>query len=203
MYHYAKYTLIGLIIAAIVIFLTVDAIKNKTQIDLGVVIASGYTGFGDERLSALRELAEEVVGDVDGDGEVNIDLYFIDLTDGNGVAQYDRFELVLSKADDEYLLFLLDDLRSKTHGERGDFDGLMKFGFEVSEDEWYRLYVGDSPAIQAFPKAPETTNSYRFTDVEYASLQTWKANGTLGEKRAEAAVRLLKALVEYDNFPAE
>jgi hypothetical protein len=204
LYHYAKYTLIAIVAAALIIFLTVDALTNRTKLDLGVVIAAGYSGFGEERLQPLKELAERVVGDVNGDGEINIDLYVIDLADSDGIAQYNRLELVLSRAEDEYLLFLLDDLRSRTHGERSDFDGLAKYGFEPSDDEWYRVYVGNSPAIQAFPDAPESSdNTYRFTDVEYASLQTWKASGSLREKRSEAAVRLLKALVGLDFSGAE
>jgi hypothetical protein len=198
MYHYARYALIVLTAIALIVFLTIDALTHRAKLDLGIVIATGYTGFGEAQLQPLKELAEQVVGDIDGDGIVNIDLYVIDLADADGINQYNRLELVLSKSEDEYLLILLDDLRSRTHGERGDFDGLVKFGFDPPEDEWYRIYIGDSPVVQTFPRASSTYNSYRFTNIEYASLQTWKANGSLGEKRADAAVRLLNAIMGMD-----
>ncbi|MDR0818716.1 MAG: hypothetical protein LBN43_03985 [Oscillospiraceae bacterium] len=192
MFHYFKYAVGGLTLVILILVLTLDA-TGKTKYDIAIAVVAGY-GISEDELEPLLNLAADVVGDLDGDGAVNIDLFNINLNTTDAMNQFSRFELTV--ADEEFMLILLDNRRSVSIGERGDFDNLDKYDFAVEEDYPYRLYIGDSEIIADFPKVTDSGGTYEFTEVEYACLQTWKAKGSLGEKRADAAVRLLRAIAD-------
>jgi hypothetical protein len=190
MFHYVKYAVAGLTLVIIILVLSLDA-ASKTKYDLAIAVVAGY-GIPEDELEPLLNLAADIVGDLDGDGAVNIDLFNINLNTTDAMNQFSRFELTL--ADEEFMLIFVDNRRSISVGERGDFDNLAKYGFDAGEDYPYRLYVGDAKVFEDFQEVENSGGTYEFTKVEYACLQTWKAKGSLGEKRADAAVRLLRAI---------
>ncbi|MDR2360829.1 MAG: hypothetical protein LBD85_06080 [Oscillospiraceae bacterium] len=195
-YHYLKIVLVSLAAAAVVVFLTIDAL-NTVRFDLGVAIVTGFD-IPDESLRSIRSLAAETIGDLNGDGEVNIDIRTINLNGnelGSGEVNYQHFELAISKAENLTLVFLLDDKQSRIHGERGDFDSAERLGLNADSDEtWYRVYVGDSPAIKALPDAPSGQSDWGRT--EYLCLETWKAANA---ESADAAIRLARVLANGNN----
>jgi hypothetical protein len=195
-YHYLKIVLAVAAAAAIVVFLTVDAL-NKVHYDFGIAIAAGFD-ISEESLQPLRELAAETVGDLNNDGEINIDIRYMNLSGnelGGGESNYQQFELAISKAENLMLVFLLDDKQSRVHGDRGDFDGAERLGLKEDSDEtWYRVYVGGSPVIQALPKVP--VNQTDWGNIEYLCLEIWK---TKDKDKIDAALRLARALTDGNN----
>jgi hypothetical protein len=193
MYHYFKYVVGGAVLVLLVIVLTLDS-ASKQKYDFGIVVAAGY-GINSDQMQPFLDYVADFVGDLDGDGFVNIEVMNINLNTTDAMNQLSRFEVTLN--DDAFVLFLLDDKRSRTIGGRGDFDNLESFGFEVDPETPYRVDVSGLPALATFPDADQPGGTYSFDRIKYACIQTWKLNGKskFSTSQAAAATRLLRAIV--------
>ena len=97
-YHYKWPLLIGVVVLGIIVFITVDSLR-KERYDTTVVIATDYF-VDEEQLSALDQVLKPVVGDLDGNGKVNIN--YAVLYVGNtevGRQNQERMYLYMSQED--------------------------------------------------------------------------------------------------------
>jgi len=173
LYHYVKFVIAGLILLVVVVYLSIDAF-TRVKYDFSIAIATERT-LTSEEIVPLRSLVEEVVGDINGDGAVNVNIWAITLNDAH-TEGFNSIEIAL--ADEEYLLFLLNDTQSAIRGNRGDFDNLELLGFPVAEGVNYRVEVEG------------------LADATFGSLATWKASGKYADVRTNAAKTLLKELMK-------
>ena len=184
-YHYGKLAILVLILLIIGIWLTADALhKEKYDLNIAVAVNGPVPESG---LDRLRDSLISVVGDVNGDGKVLINIQAVDLSDQedpSGAQQ--RLMLYLSLP--EYPLFLLDEDRSALYCRQEDtFQELRNYGIETEDPTGMRVYVGGRPLLQGLGR-------YDF----YACLSDWTVSGKGSKKTTEAAVRVLQAILESE-----
>jgi hypothetical protein len=162
---------------------------------------AGGVEVSNEQLQDLRDFVADIVGDLNNDGEARIDLTYIDLNsaDMNG---YSRLELAV--ADEDYTLFLLDELRADQIGSRGDLDNLNRFGFEPeAQNAPWRVFIGDNPIIADLPKPADSGSlNQRFSNVAFACISDWTSLGKGDEARTDAAIRVVEQLITNKAVPS-
>ncbi|MDR0859213.1 MAG: hypothetical protein LBN97_09315 [Oscillospiraceae bacterium] len=131
----------------------------------------------------LRAVAMEACGDLDGNGEISVDLVTVDLS-ADQLTTYQQLEVLL--AQPEYVLFILEDKESLVHGARGDFNLIENYGFVPDKGSPFRVELSGSPAVEAL--APGRTL--------YGCLADWTTSGKGKREWTLAAVTLLDMLVE-------
>ena len=181
-YHYGKIALLVLVLLIIGIWLTVDAL-HKEKYDLNMVIAANgpVTESGAEE---LRAELEKVVGDVNRDGKVLLNIQTIDLADAENL-EGNHNRLMLYLALPEFTLFILDEDRSTLYCSKEDtFQPLANYGIDTDDPSGLRVYVGDRPLLK-------NLGPFKY----YASLSDWTVDGKGDKAVTAAAVRALECIL--------
>lgn len=146
-YHYKWPLLIGVVIFGIIAFITVDSLR-KVRYDTTVVIATDYY-VDDTQLEALDEILKPVVGDIDGNGQVNID-YAVLFVGNTEVGRQNQERMYLYMSQDDVGLYLLSENVSDafTNPELEYFtDSLSDMGLPCDADNPVRLSLKDNPVL--------------------------------------------------------
>ena len=146
-YHYKWPLLIGVVVLGIIVFITVDSLR-KERYDTTVVIATDY--YVDEtQLDALDQVLKPVVGDIDGNGKVNI-CYAV-LYVGNievGRENQERMYLYMSQQDVGLYLMSENVSDAYTNPELEYFtDSLSDMGLPCDADDPVRLSLKDNSVL--------------------------------------------------------
>ena len=103
-YHYKWPVLVSIAVVGIIAFITVDSLR-KERYDTTVVIATEYS-VDEEDLDALDAVLKPVVGDLDGNGRVNI--YYALLYLGNSeLGRQNEERMYLYMVDETVALYLM------------------------------------------------------------------------------------------------
>lgn len=183
LYHYGKWALVAIIAIAVIIFISVESGGKKPKYDfqMGLIVSGGIAYDSTEE---LRNLVSEAVGDVNGDGNVIIDLQIVNLGDPEYLeANYNKVMLLMSQS--EYPLFILDDEMSALYCSKDYFDDYTRFGITPDDRFNSRVCVTDSQVMKSIG-----------ADYEYyACIVDWTTVGKGKQARTDAAVRVVKALI--------
>lgn len=178
-YHYGKIAIVVVIIAVVIIFNTVDMFRTKTEYDFSMVIAVAGK-VAPSSTNELREIAARAAGDINGDGEINIDIQIIDMSVAGEESPY---HLMLLLSQPEYVVYIMDDRTSKAHAR--DFNMLGDYGIEADEKYGQRVYIGNSPVMDRINP-----------DIEfYACLADWTTDGKGKPEWTKAGVSVIKELI--------
>lgn len=172
-------------IAAVVVFLLVDALK-QTHYDTSVVIAA-RNNISESALEEMDELFTSVVPDIDGNGKVEIEYIVLYMGDDDlGMSNQERVWLCFT--DSQYALYLMDKECSDLYCEPSleYFDSLENYGIQADEDNECRVSMSGNPLMERCG-----------LDVLYASILDHST--VTGDEddiaTSEAAVAMLKALL--------
>lgn len=183
LYYYWKWALVALVAIAVVVFISLESRTTKIKYDfqMGIIVSGGISY---ESTEQLRGLVEKTVGDVNGDGEVQIDVQIVNLGDAEQ-AEANQYKVMLLMSQHEYTLYLIDEELSRAYADRDYFDDLRNYGFTPDPDDPYRIDVTDAAVIQAID------SPYEY----YACLFDWAAMGKGKQERTDAALRVIEALL--------
>lgn len=158
-YHFKVITLVALF-AIILLIIFIGDMMNKPNDDLGVILC-GEAFLSFEQEEQVANKIKEVIEDVNGDGEITI--AFQSLTSASAdteaseaskdaAAPYDQFivaneqKLTLSFADDQFILYILDQIHMDPFVADGAMEPMETFGIE-SENP-YCIPLADSTWFQ-------------------------------------------------------
>ncbi len=203
-YHFKKITILGLFGVILLIVLICDII-NKPNDDTGVIIAGdNYVSLEQER--GIVGYIESVIDDANGDGEISVAYQTLctsaadsDLEDGDrkSAEQYDEFvqanqnKLLISFADDQFLLYIMDKVHMEKYIESGALEPLETFG--VSSENPYYLPVGESSLFAQLGIENPAGNEWC---AGIKVIADSRADNKKIEAKYEQAVKALKMLAE-------
>ncbi len=181
-FHYGKLGIIIVLALVVVVFLTVQAFK-KERYDLNVVLAlKGPVSY--EATGELNGLIAEAAGDVDGNGEVNINIQTVDLSD-EAHFEDNHYRLLLYLSLPEYTVFIMDGQYSQTYcSKEGYFNELADYGIETDDPTGKRIYAGGRRILREM-------GDYDY----YVCLSDWTTDGKGDAEWTAAAVRAIKAIL--------
>ena len=146
-YHYKWPLLIGVVVLGIIVFITVDSLR-KERYDTTVVIATDY--YVDEtQLDALDQVLKPVVGDIDGNGKVNI-CYAVLYVANTEVGRENQERMYLYMSQQDVGLYLMSENVSDayTNPELEYFtDSLSDMGLPCDADDPVRLSLKDNSVL--------------------------------------------------------
>ena len=146
-YHYKWPLLIGVVVLGIIVFITVDSLR-KERYDTTVVIATDY--YVDEtQLDALDQVLKPVVGDIDGNGKVNI-CYAVLYVGNTEVGRENQERMYLYMSQQDVGLYLMSENVSDayTNPELEYFtDSLSDMGLLCDADAPVRLSLKDNSVL--------------------------------------------------------
>lgn len=187
-YHYKWALLAIVVVVGIIAFITVDSLR-KERYDTTVVIATDYF-VDDTALDALDDVLKPVVGDLDGNGKVNIN-YAVLYVNGDteiGRQNQERMYLYMSEEDVGLYLMSKDISDAYTNPTLEYFtDSVSNFGLEPDPDNPVRTSLEDNPVLAACGMEHIYLSIMDFTTVR----------GTSEARIArDTAVAMAQALVE-------
>ena len=146
-YHYKWPLLVGVVVLGIIVFITVDSLRRE-RYDTTVVIATDY--YVDEaQLDALDQVLKPVVGDLDGNGQVNIN-YAVLYVGNTEVGRQNQERMYLYMTQEDVGLYLMSQNVSDafTNPELEYFtDSLADMDLPCDEDNAARLSLKDNPVL--------------------------------------------------------
>ena len=146
-YHYKWPLLIGVVVLGIIVFITVDSLR-KERYDTTVVIATDY--YVDEtQLDALDQVLKPVVGDIDGNGKVNI-CYAVLYVGNTEVGRENQERMYLYMSQQDVGLYLMSENVSDayTNPELEYFtDSLSDMGLPCDADDPVRPSLKDNSVL--------------------------------------------------------
>lgn len=146
-YHYKWPLRIGVVVLGIIVFITVDSLR-KERYDTTVVIATDY--YVDEtQLDALDQVLKPVVGDIDGNGKVNI-CYAVLYVGNTEVGRENQERMYLYMSQQDVGLYLMSENVSDayTNPELEYFtDSLSDMGLPCDADDPVRLSLKDNSVL--------------------------------------------------------
>ncbi len=188
-YHYGKLSIILLLVLAVVIVLLTESL-HKERYDFSMVLAADARmtyAFAEE----LEDVVQKAVGDLNGDGKVQINLQIIDLGDPEHLEANQNI-LQVAFAQAENALWIMDGRYSATYCQREYFDPAANYGFTPDGDYDRRVSLADAPLIQRL-------ESYVPGDVTlYACICDWTVDGKGKKEWTDAAVRALRAILDAE-----
>lgn len=186
-YHYKWPLLIGVVVLGIIVFITVDSLR-KERYDTTVVIATDY--YVDEtQLDALDQVLKPVVGDIDGNGKVNI-CYAVLYVGNTEVGRENQERMYLYMSQQDVGLYLMSENVSDayTNSELEYFtDSLSGMGLPCDADNPARLSLKDNPVL-----AECGMENMYLSIMDYTS----DSGNATARHTKEAAVSMAQALIE-------
>ena len=175
-YHYKWLILVLVFFIAVIVFIVTE-IKSNVEYDynLAVITASEIAMENPE----FEATVCEAVGDINGDGEVNVNFQYLLMGDSEwGTGNQERVFLYLSSED--YFLFIGDDSYSRSYSAAEYFDELAPYGITADENNPYRT--------------PLTYGVGEFEPQLYASIIDWTTVGKGSSELLDATMRVIDAL---------
>ena len=186
-YHYKWPLLIGVVVLGIIVFITVDSLR-KERYDTTVVIATDY--YVDEtQLDALDQVLKPVVGDIDGNGKVNI-CYAVLYVGNTEVGRENQERMYLYMSQQDVGLYLMSENVSDayTNPELEYFtDSLSDMGLPCDADDPVRLSLKDNSVLAECGME----NRYR-SIMDFTS----DSGNATARHTKEAAVSMAQALID-------
>lgn len=178
-YHYGKLAIIIVLAVIVVVINIIDASRPKLEFDFNMVIAVAGP-IAPSSTNELLKIAEKEAGDLNGDGEININIQIIDM----GIAGEDSsYRLMLLKSQPEYVVYIMDEHTSETNAR--DFNMLSEYGIEADEEYGQRVYIGDTAVMDSISPGTEF----------YALLADWTTDGKGDPLWTQAGVSIIKAII--------
>ena len=188
-FHYGKLSIVLLLVAIVAVVILIESL-NKERYDFSMVLAADARmtyAFTEE----LEGVVQDAVGDLNGDGKVQINFQIIDLGDAENLEANQNI-LQVAFAQAENALWIMDERYSATYCQREYFDPAANYGFTPDESYDRRVSLADAPLIQRL-------ESYIPNDVTlYASICDWTVDGKGNKEWTDAAVRALQAILDAD-----
>ena len=188
-YHYGKLSIVLLLALVVVILVLVESLQ-KERYDFSMVMAADARmtyAFSEE----MEATVQKAVGDLNGDGKVQINLQIIDLGDPEHLEANQNI-LQVAFAQAENALWIMDDRYSAIYCQREYFDPAADYGFTPDESYDRRISLEDAPLIQRL-------ESYIPGDVTfYACICDWTVDGKGKKEWTDAAVRALRAIMDAE-----
>ncbi len=187
-YHYKWAVLVGVVVLGIITFITVDSLR-RTRYDTTVVIATDYY-VDDTALDALDEVLKPVVGDIDGNGQVNIQYVVLYVNGDTELGRQNQERMYLYMTMDDVALYLMSEEISDAYTS----PVLEYFTDELSQ---YGLDYDESNAVRMSLVGNETLAACGMENI-YLSIMdyTTVSGGSTAQKALEAAIAMANALVE-------
>lgn len=198
-YHYKWHFLIGVFVLAVTVFITAESLATAED-DFTVIIGSTQYTVADKDVEQLLEVVGQSVGDLNGDGKVNIGCLAVNMSDSYddpsggfagvqsqfaGESSYTRMMLYLSQ--EENSLFLLDkELADQFCAIEFFEDELSDYGITPDADNPYRVDLGQSGVIKG--SALEKCGLYGL-------IIDWTTVGKGSQEVTDAGVKALKAIL--------
>ena len=187
-FHYKWPLLVAFVILGIVGFITWDSLR-QTRYDTTVVIAADYY-IDPEGLDALDEVLKPVVGDLDGNGQVNIAYQVLYVNDNTEVGRQNEERMYLYLTQEDVGLYLMSEYISDAYTNpvlEYFTDELSQYGLESDPDKPVRLNLSDNKVL----------NACGIDDV-YLSIMDYTSDSGKAEARhaRDTAVAMAKALVD-------
>lgn len=147
-FHYRWPLLVGIVILGIVVFITVDSLR-QTRYDTTVVIATDYF-VDEEELAALDEVLKPVVEDLDGNGQVNI-YYAILFVGDTELGRQNQERMYLYMTQEDVALYLMSENISDayTNPKLEYFtDPVEQYGLEPDPNNEVRTSLVDNQTLK-------------------------------------------------------
>lgn len=188
-YHYKWWFLGAVFLVALIVFIGIESAGNEDY-DMTVVFAQSDS-ISRQQAETVLDAISESVGDLDGNGEVNLNYVSVGLgmsysqMTSQGVSMQDM--LMLYMVDSECSLFFIDDEISMAYCAMGYFeDKLSDYGIETAPDDPLRVSVANT---QVFRDAGLSDMGH------YAMLIDWTTVDKGSQERTDAAVNAIKTLL--------
>lgn len=153
-YHHKWKLLVGVGVAALIIYITV-ASMGGVKYDAYVVVGTNRA-MPEEAMEPLRVFLQDALGDVNGDGQCHVQLELLNFNDPTFSGQMqERFYLCATEA--EYVVYLLNDERSSLYTAEGMeyFQPLADYGIEPDADNPLRRSLADCEVLQELTLADD------------------------------------------------
>lgn len=202
-YHFRTITLLALFGIIMLVILIGDIIHRPND-DLGYIVAGdAFVTLEQER--GIEEFVKSVIDDANGDGEITVkqQTLCLGINDGessqlqkDAAEPYDEFtqanqnKLAISFADNQFILYIMDQKHMDPYIADGAMEPLKTFG--IQGDEWYCVYVGESKLFKELGIPQEEDNKW------YAAVKiiTQERSSEKMQAKYEQAAKVLKALSE-------
>lgn len=187
-FHYKWPLLVAFVILGIVGFITWDSLR-QTRYDTTVVIATDYY-VDPEGLDALNEVLKPVVGDLDGNGQVNIAYQVLYVNDNTEVGRQNEERMYLYLTQEDVGLYLMSEYISDAYTNpvlEYFTDELSQYDLESDPNKPVRLNLSDNKVL----------NACGIDDVYLSIMDYTTVSGSSTAKNArDTAVAMAKALVD-------
>ncbi len=188
-FHYKWVVLAIVTIAALVIYITVDAVGQESY-DAKIVIAS-RSYMVQDNLTELTDVLESALEDQNGDGKVNVYCEVVYMGEGDlGANSQERMYLCMT--DPEYVIYLMDwDVASVYANPELEYftDALENYGLESMEDNPYLMDLSDNAVLNRVG-----LNNMYLAIMDYSS-QTHEEEDVV---RTQNALDMIDALLAAD-----
>lgn len=184
-YHYRWPMLACVVVLGIIAFITVDSLRRE-RYDTTVVIATDY--YVDEsKLSALNEVLEPVVEDIDGNGQVNISYVCLYADPNNEVGRQNQERMYLYMTQEDVAMYLMSENIS---------DGFTNPQLEYFVDEvaQYGLTPDSSNAVRVDLTENTVLQECGMEDMYFSVMD--HGGGAAANNAMEAALAMVNALIE-------
>ena len=187
-FHYRWPLLVACVILGIVGFITWDSLR-QTRYDTTVVIAADYY-VDPEALDALDEVLKPVVGDLDGNGRVNISYQVLYVNDNTEVGRQNEQRMYLYMTQEDVGLYLMSENISDAYTNpllEYFTDELDQYELDSDPENPVRLSLAGNKVLEACG----------MEDMYLSIMDYTSDSGRSGARHArDTAVAMAKALVD-------
>ena len=187
-FHYKWPLLVAFVILGIVGFITWDSLR-QTRYDTTVVIATDYY-VDPEALDALDEVLKPAVGDLDGNGQVNISYQVLYVNDNTEVGRQNEERMYLYTTQEDVGLYLMSEYISDAYTNpllEYFTDELSQYGLDSDPENPVRLSLAGTRVLE----------DCGIENVYLSIMDYTSDSGRASAKQArDTAVAMAKALVD-------
>lgn len=187
-FHYKWPVLAGVLVLGIVGFITWDSLR-QTRYDATVVIATDY--FVDEtELDALDEVLKPAVGDLDGNGQVNIAYATLYVDENNEVGRQNEERMYLYMTQEDVSLYLMSGEVSAAYTDpRLDF-----FTDELSQ---YELDSDPANPVRLSLRGNQLLEGCGMNDIYLSIMDFTTVSGSReAEQSRDSAIAMARAIID-------
>lgn len=187
-YHYRWPLLVGIVILGIIIFITADSLKRE-RYDTTVVIATDY--YVDEaNLTALNDVLEPVVEDLDGNGQVNICYVVLYADPDTEVGRQNQERMYLYMTQEDVAMYLMSENISDGYTNpllEYFVDDVADYGLTPDGDNTVRTSLVGNTVLEACGM-----EDMYFSIMDFSKV---KGGAELRDAR-DTAINMVNALIE-------